>query len=96
MLERNSTPVMKAMACALIGSLPCILKESARVRVTYRAIDTALALLKEFPNEPEINEAVFVRNITSQGSGDDVFLKFGTAKLILDAMSVRVTLCQFN
>ena len=88
MIERNSTPVMKAMACTLIGSL-CMLKESAQVAVTHGAIDTALALLKEFPNERKIHEAVFVtlRNITSQGSGVDVFLKFGTAKLILDAMS---------
>lgn len=88
MRERNSTPTMKALACTLTGSL-CILKESADVAVTHGAVDTALALLREFPNERKIQEAVFVtlRNITSQGMNVDLFLKFGTAKLILDAMS---------
>lgn len=88
MRDKKSCPVIREMACTLIGSL-CVLKESAQVAVTLGAIDNVLALLKDHPNERRIHEAAFVtlRNITSQGTGVDLFLKFETAKTILDAMT---------
>jgi hypothetical protein len=88
MRDRSSTTIIKELACTLTGSL-CVLRESAQIAVTQGAIDAVLALLRDYPKERKIHDSAFVtlRNITSQGTGVDLFLKFDTAKIILDAMS---------
>jgi hypothetical protein len=88
MRDRNATPAIQELACTLISSL-CVLENAAEIAVTNGAIDCILAVLKEHPNERRIQEAAFcaLRNITSHGTGVDVFLKPNTAKILLSAMN---------
>mmetsp|Transcript_23872 Transcript_23872/g.35286 ORF Transcript_23872/g.35286 Transcript_23872/m.35286 type:complete len:1118 (-) Transcript_23872:21-3374(-) len=79
--------IIQKMACNLVGSL-CVLQESAQIAVKHDVLDVILKLLKSNPSERNIQEASFMtlRNITNHPTGVDLFVKFETSKMILDAM----------
>lgn len=79
--------VIQKTACNLVGSL-CVLKEAAQRAVEFDVLDGILKLLRSHPNERDIQEASFMtlRNITNHPTSFDLFVKFETSKVILDAM----------
>jgi len=85
--DEEASLTIHEMACNLVGSL-CVLREGVQIAVRHGVIDAISLLLIFYRNERKIHEASFVtmRNITSEGTGVDLFLRKEISKTILDAM----------
>jgi len=86
--DERASLTIKEMACNLVGSL-CVLREAVQIAVGHGLIDAIVSVLISYPNERKIHEAVFVtmRNITSEGTGIDLFLRKETSRVVLEAMT---------